>query len=99
MQSFEDNWIKTNSSFPDEIVNTNELSLYINSGTDTFVEGPDMPNRGKAVFAWKNHPNWIAFIPNSEWIWDSYKITDPLIDQTCCFTHELKFLGIQLMGH
>lgn len=88
MQSFEDNWIKTNSSFPDEIVITNELSLYINSGTDTFVEGPDMPNRGKAVFAWKNHPNWTSFIPGSEWIWDSYKITDPLIDQTCCFTHE-----------
>lgn len=60
---------------------------------NTWVVGPDMPCGGRAILAWKENPGWSTFIPCSEWIWDSYKISNPEINQTCYFTQKFNIPG------
>jgi hypothetical protein len=80
---------------------SDKLSFSIFSGNDTTVVGPDMPWGGKAIPTYSGYPGWgtiSSSIPGAVWMWDSYYVSNPVIDQTCYFSQDFVIPGPPLYG-
>jgi hypothetical protein len=65
--------------------NPNELVLHIVSDTSIKVMGPSANPQKNAVETYM-HPNWPQQISGAKWIWDSFKVSSPSIEQACVFS-------------
>lgn len=56
-------------------------SVDIVSDTTNLIDGA-----ANAVATYASNPAWTASIPGATWIWSSFNVTDPSVDQTTLFT-------------
>ena len=78
--------------------NAKDSNMFVASGSDTWVIGPDMPSGGPAVGTYKDNPGWGEVLPGSEWIWDSPYVSSPQTTQICYFIHDFVIPGNVSLG-
>ena len=63
------------------------------SNSNTLANGPDTSGWMPAVPTYAGNPAWTASIPGATWIWDSYLVSNPSIDQIVQFSRTLNVPG------